>query len=172
MVCDVEARRAGLHEFEAVQERTTEKLPAHVVVLDWEEASTGVEQPFEVGVEKTGAVGHAIVLMAGRDPMEGIVVSSTVMVWEVVAVLPQASVAVQVRTTAPHPLGVDVARLRDVIAPQASLAVACAKLGVDGQSTVEATGSAANDGPVVSCTTIVWDVVALCLGLQLSRTVQ
>ena len=163
---------AVLHALEAVQERTTEKLPAHVVTFDWDDVTTGAKQPLEVGVVKTGGAGQAMVLVAGSDPNEGVVESSTVMLWEAVAVLPQASIAVQVRTSAPHPLCADVVNCTVVTPPQASLAVACAKLGVYGQSTVEATGSAANDGPVVSCTTIVWDVVALCLGLQLSRTVQ
>ena len=52
-----------------------------------------------VGVVNTGAPGHAIVDATGSDEIAGGVLSSTLIVWLAVLVLPQASLAVQVRVT-------------------------------------------------------------------------
>lgn len=50
-----------------------------------------------VGVVHTGTAVHSMVEGAGRGEMTGGVVSVTLMICDAVAVLPQASVAVQVR---------------------------------------------------------------------------
>jgi hypothetical protein len=52
-----------------------------------------------VGAVKLGVAGHSIVASLPCPPMFGAVVSSTVMVWLEVLLLPQWSVAVQVRVT-------------------------------------------------------------------------
>ena len=51
-----------------------------------------------VGVANAGAAGHSIVLEAGKAEIVGLVESTTLIVCVAVAVFPQASVAVQVRT--------------------------------------------------------------------------
>ena len=52
-----------------------------------------------VATAKTGVAGQLMVLGAGRAAITGAVVSTTLMVWLAVLLLPQASVAVQVRVT-------------------------------------------------------------------------
>ena len=52
-----------------------------------------------VGVPKDGVKGHSIVAAAGTEVNTGAVLSSTVITCEAVAVLPQASVAVNVLVT-------------------------------------------------------------------------
>src|SRR5260221_12999226 len=72
------------------------------------------------------------------------------MIWLAVLVLPQASVAVQVRVRvdwpAQEPGVVPSANVRWGFASQASLTEAVAKLGVAGHSIVLGSGSAANTG--------------------------
>ena len=73
--------------------------------------------------------------------------------------LPQASVAVQVRVTlyspAQSPSVVTSWNVNVKSEPQASVAVAVAKLGVSGQLIVESAGSASITGASVSITLIV-----------------
>jgi hypothetical protein len=57
-----------------------------------------VQPSLTVGVAKLGCKGQAMVRGAGSVPNTGAVVSSTVMVWATLAVLPQRLVAVQLRT--------------------------------------------------------------------------
>ena len=52
-----------------------------------------------VGVVNEGVDGHWMVLAAGTPEITGAVVSRTVILWLAVLLLPQWSVAVQVRTT-------------------------------------------------------------------------
>src|SRR5207247_8804338 len=77
--------------------------------------------------------------------------SRTLMVWLAVLLLPQASVAVQLRTctTAELPLLVST-KVNVGLASQVSVAVAVAKLGVAGQSIVLAAGKAAITGAVMA----------------------
>src|SRR5258707_11087329 len=86
------------------------------------------------------------------------------MVWLAVLLLPQASLAVQVRVTeveAPQPAVVTSAEVSVKVLPQASVAVATAKTGVAGHSMVLGGGSAAITGAVVSTTLMVWLAVLL-----------
>src|SRR5207245_11467199 len=87
------------------------------------------------GVAKLGAAGHSIVLGAGSAPITGGVLSRTLIVWLAVLLLPQASVAVQVRTctTGQVPLLVST-KLSAGLGSQASVAVGVAKLGAAGHS--------------------------------------
>src|SRR5260221_12334794 len=82
------------------------------------------------------------------------------MIWLAVLVLPQASVAVQVRVRvdwpAQEPGVVPSANVRWGFASQASLTEAVAKLGVAGHSIVLGEGSAANTGGVRSTTVMAW----------------
>ena len=52
-----------------------------------------------VGVAKDGVAGHCMVVGPGSTHITGAVVSTTWMTWLAVLVLPQWSVAVQVRVT-------------------------------------------------------------------------
>src|SRR5258707_2830876 len=86
------------------------------------------------------------------------------MVWLAVLLLPQASLAVQVRVTeveAPQPAVVTSAEVSVKVLPQASVAVATAKTGVAGHSMVLGGGSAPITGAVVSTTLMVWLAVLL-----------
>src|SRR5436309_13757674 len=79
--------------------------------------------------------------------------SRTLMVWLAVLLLPQASVAVQVRTCTTGQLPLLVSTKVNVgVASQVSVAVAVAKLGAAGQSIVLAAGKAAITGAVMSRT--------------------
>src|SRR6185436_1104167 len=118
-----------------------------------------------VATAKTGVAGQLIVLGAGRAAITGAVVSATLMVWLAVLLLPQASVAVQVRVTlyepAQAPLVFTSAKVSVKALPQASVAVATAKTGVAGQLMVLGAGRVAITGAVVSTTLIVWLAVLL-----------
>ena len=95
------------------------------------------------------------------------------MVCEAVAVLPQASVAVQVRVTEyepPHEPGVVTSAKVNVAAPQASVAVGVANDGVAGQLIVVRPGNAEIVGAVMSRTVIVCEAVDVLL--QPSTAVQ
>ena len=52
-----------------------------------------------VATANTGVAGQSIVLGAGKAEITGAVMSCTLIVWLAVEMLPQASVAVQVRVT-------------------------------------------------------------------------
>ena len=112
-----------------------------------------------VGVAKDGVAGHSMVVGPGSELITGGVLSSTVMVWLAVLVLPQGSVAVQVRLTeyacGHEPGVVSSAKVRVTVPPQASVAVGVAKEGVAGHSMVVGAGSAEMTGAVVSSTIIV-----------------
>src|SRR6187397_2711323 len=125
---------------------------------------TAPEASLAVAVAKDGVSGHSMVVAAGNALNTGAVLSSTVIVCDAVAVLPQASVAVnvlvRVYSLAHAPLVVTSADVM-VTAPQASLAVAVAKDGVSGHSMLVAAGNALNTGAVLSSTVIVCDAVAV-----------
>src|SRR3989454_5803061 len=115
-----------------------------------------------VAVAKLGVAGQSIVLAAGKAAITGAVMSRTLMVWLAVLLLPQASVAVQVRTCTTGQLPLLVSTKVNVgLASHASVAVAAAKLGVAGQSIVLAAGKAAITGAVMSRTLMVWLAVLL-----------
>ena len=90
--------------------------------------------------------------------MLGGVMSCTLIVRLQVAVLPQSSVAVQVRVTLGIPVQLaEVTSLKemDTEASQASLAVAAPKVGVAGQLIGDTTVGQVMLGGVISCTLIV-----------------
>jgi D-arabinose 5-phosphate isomerase GutQ len=91
------------------------------------------------------------------------VISCTLMVCDAVAELPQASVAVQVLVTlydpAQAPFVVTSAEVNVNALPHASVAVAAANTGVEGQLIVDGAGRAAMIGAVISWTLMVWDFV-------------
>src|SRR6185503_15836109 len=62
-------------------------------------ASVASQASENVGVPKLGVAGHSIVWSAGVNVTVGATLSTTVIVWLHVAVLPQLSVPVQVRLT-------------------------------------------------------------------------
>src|SRR5678815_4352309 len=93
--------------------------------------------------------------MAGQV-MDGAVMSRTVMVALQVLVLPQSSVALQIRvcTTGQLPLGVVLTTTTSTVWSQASLAVALPQEGVAGQSIVVLAGQVM-EGAVMSRTVMV-----------------
>src|SRR4249919_1162185 len=111
-----------------------------------------------VGVPKLGVKGHSMVAAAGTEVNTGAVLSSTVITCEAVAVLPQASVAINVLVRV-YSLAQVPGELVSVevmlTAPHASLAVGVPKLGVKGHSMVAAAGTEVNTGAVLSVTVIV-----------------
>src|SRR6266581_2709997 len=110
-----------------------------------------------VAVAKLGAAGQSIVLGTGKAAITGAVMSRTLIVWLAVLLLPQASVAVQVRTCTTGQLPLLVSTKVNVgVASHASVAVAVAKLGAAGQSIVLGAGKAAITGAVMSRTLMVW----------------
>src|SRR6187399_2071366 len=137
---------------------------APLVVTSADVMVTAPQASLAVAVAKDGVSGHSMVVAAGNALNTGGVLSSTVITWEAVAVLPQASVAVnvliRVYSLAQAPLVVTSADVM-VTAPQASLAVAVAKDGVSGHSMVVAAGNALNTGGVLSSTVITWEAVAV-----------
>src|SRR3989441_4333868 len=121
--------------------------------------NVGVTAPSQaslaVAVAKTGVAGQSIVLAAGKAAITGAVMSRTLIVWLAVLLLPQASVAVQVRTCTTGQVPLLLSTNVGVTAPsQAALAVAVAKTGVAGQSIVLDAGKAAITGAVMSRTLI------------------
>jgi hypothetical protein len=128
-----------------------------------------------VAVAKLGTAGQLIVEIAGSGAITGAVTSCTFIVCEAVEVLLQLSFAVQVLVIEYFKghavLGVVTsAKVRVTGPPQASVAVAVAKLGTAGQLIVEIAGSGAITGAVTSCTFIVCEAVEVLL--QLSFAVQ
>src|SRR5207249_1105107 len=115
-----------------------------------------------VAVAKLGVAGQSTVLASAKAASTGAVMSRTLMVWLAVLLLPQASVAVQVRTCTTGQLPLLVSTKVNVgVASQVSVAVAVAKLGAAGQSTVLASAKAASTGAVMSRTLMVWLAVLL-----------
>src|SRR5678809_1077399 len=100
-----------------------------------------------VGIPKLGVKGHSMVAATGTEVNTGAVLSSTVITCEAVAVLPQASVAinvlVRVYSLAQVP-GAEASVEVMLTAPHASLAVGIPKLGVKGHSMVAAAGTEVN----------------------------
>src|SRR6187551_115540 len=117
-----------------------------------------------IAVPKDGVSGHSIVAAAGIVVNTGAVLSSTVITWDAVAVLPQASVAVNVLVTVyslAHVPGVEASLVVMFTVPQASLAIAVPNDGVSGHSIVAAAGIVVNTGAVLSSTVITCDAVAV-----------
>ena len=112
-----------------------------------------------VAIANTGEAGQLIVDSAGRGSITGAVTSCTFIVWEAVELLPQPSVAVQVRVTlydpAQSPGVVTSSKVSVAPLPHASVAVAIANTGVAGQSIVDSAGRGSITGAVTSCTFIV-----------------
>ena len=120
--------------------------------------SVGVLQlSVAVGVAKFGVPEHSIVDGPGRPLITGGVVSSIVNTCVAVAVLPQSSVAVQVRvivySLGHDPFVVTSAKTSEGV-PQLSVAVGVTQLGVPEHSTVEGPGKPLMTGAVVSSTLI------------------
>src|SRR4029079_587700 len=117
-----------------------------------------------VGVPKLGVKGHSMVAATGTEVNTGAVLSVTVIVCDAVAVLPHASVAinvlVRVYSLAQVP-GAEASLLVMLTVPHASLAVGVPNDGVSGHSMVAATGTEVNTGAVLSVTVIVCDAVAV-----------
>ena len=105
-----------------------------------------------------------MVAAAGTEVNTGAVLSSTVITCEAVAVLPQASVAINVLVTvyslAQVP-GALASCCNDHTVPQASLAIGVPNDGVSGHSMVAAAGTEVNTGAVLSSTVITCDAVAV-----------
>jgi uncharacterized protein YeaC (DUF1315 family) len=108
-----------------------------------------------VALPHTTAAGHAMVVLAGQV-IDGAVLSFTVIVALQVDVLPQSSVALQIRvfTTGQEPLGVVLTTTTSTVASQASDAVALPHTTAAGQSIVVLAGQVI-DGAVLSFTVIV-----------------
>src|SRR6266478_1351789 len=100
-----------------------------------------------------------MVVGSGSVEMTGAVVSTTWMSWLAVLLLPQWSVAVQVRVTsefwAQEPGVVTSAKVRVGLGSHASVAVGVAKDGVAGHWIVVGPGSVEMLGAVLSCTVTV-----------------
>jgi TATA-box binding protein (TBP) (component of TFIID and TFIIIB) len=151
----------------AVQVRVTLYEPAQApgVVTSADVRVNALPQASEaVATANTGVFGQSIVAGDGKEAITGAVTSCTLIVWLALLLLPQASVAVQVRVTlyepAQAPGVVTSADVKDGEASQLSVAVATAKLGVAGQSMVVRAGRAAITGAVVSTNLICWTAVA------------
>src|SRR5439155_1055809 len=118
-----------------------------------------------VGVAKDGVAGHWIVVGPGTVEITGAVVSTTLMVWLDVELLPQWSVAVQVRVTllacGHEPGVVTSAKVSVGLGSHASVAVGVANDGVAGHSMVVGPGTAEMLGACVSTTLMVWLAVEL-----------
>jgi hypothetical protein len=144
----------------AVQVRVTEYSAGHepgVVTSDDVGTTLGSHRSEAVAAPKLGVLGHSTLDTEGHV-IEGAVLSVTEMVRLQVDVLPQSSVAVQVRVTeysAGHEPG--VVTLLDVISTltsHRSEAVAAPKLGVFGHSTLDTEGHVI-EGGVLSVTEMV-----------------
>jgi predicted RecA/RadA family phage recombinase len=118
-----------------------------------------------VATAKTGDAGQLMVVGAGNAAMTGAVISWTLMVCEVVELLPHSSVAVHVRVRLYEPVqapGVVTSLcVREKTLPQLSVAVATANTGEAGQLMVEGAGNAAKTGAVISWTLMVWEALEL-----------
>src|SRR4249919_3496277 len=117
-----------------------------------------------VGVPNDGVSGHSMVAATGTEVNIGAVLSSTVITCEAVAVLPQASVAINVLVrvySLTHVPGALASVEVMLTAPHASLAVGVPNDGVSGHSMVAATGTEVNTGAVLSSTVITCEAVAV-----------
>src|SRR5439155_18843367 len=100
-----------------------------------------------VAAAKLGTAGLSIVLGTGNAAVTGGVMSRMLMVWLAVMLLPQASVAVQVRTCTTGQLPLLLSTKVNVgVASQVSVAVAVAKLGSEGRRVGQGCGSASISG--------------------------
>jgi hypothetical protein len=111
-----------------------------------------------VGEEKKGVTVHSIVTSAPTPLMTGAVLSSTVIVCEAVAVLPQPSVAVHVLVMEYSPAqapGVVTSAKLKLAVPHASLAVGEENEGVTVHSIVTSAPTPLMAGAVLSSTVIV-----------------
>ena len=116
-----------------------------------------------VGVVHEGEPVHSIVVGAGSAEITGGVVSSTLIVWDALATLPQASVAVHVLVILYDPgqlPGMVTSANVRVGVVQLSVAVGVVQDGVPEHSMVVGAGNAEITGGVVSSTLIVWDALA------------
>src|SRR5947199_4875381 len=106
-----------------------------------------------------------MVLGPGNAEITGAVVSTTLMVWLATLLLPQWSVAVQVRVTllpcGQDPGVVTSAKVSVGLGSHASVAVGVANEGVAGHWIVVGPGSAEITGAVVSTTWMTWLAVLL-----------
>jgi hypothetical protein len=150
----------------AVHVLVTEYDPAHwpfVVTSAKVNVNALPQASVAVAVANCGVAGQVIVDASGNCAITGAVVSPTLIVCEAVDVLPQASVAVQVRVTeyvpAQAPFVVTSAKVKVNVLPQASVAVAVANSGTEGQEIVDGAGNCEITGAVVSCTLMVCDFV-------------
>lgn len=104
-----------------------------------------------------------MVSCAGSEAMTGATKSTTVMVWDVLEIFPQPSVAVHVLVVLYEPAHAPCVTTSEYVRvnalPQASVAVAIAKTGVAGHAIVEGAGKEDITGGVVSMTLIVWELV-------------
>src|SRR6187549_1803298 len=146
----------------AVQVRVVLYVPVHEPGVD---ASTKVivtvasQASVAVGGVKTGSAGQLTGVVCATQVIDGGTKSTTTMVPVQVAVLPQSSVAVQVRVVLYIPTqepGVDTsANVIVTVASQASVAVGGVKTGNAGQVTGDVCATQVIVGGVISWTTIV-----------------
>jgi hypothetical protein len=112
-----------------------------------------------VGVVKDGVAGHSTELGPGNVLSTGAVLSVTLMIWNAVDVLPQSSMAVQVRVTlyscGQVPGVLTSLKVSDGVASHASVAVGVANEGVAGHSTELGAGKLLITGAVLSVTLMV-----------------
>jgi hypothetical protein len=133
---------------------TTGQEPLGVVLTTT--TSTVASQASEaVALPHTTTAGHAMVVLAGQV-IDGAVLSFTVIVALQVEVLPQSSVALQIRvfTTGQEPLGVVLTTTTSTVASQASEAVALPHTTTAGHAMVVLAGQVI-DGAVLSFTVMV-----------------
>jgi hypothetical protein len=127
------------------------------------------------GASKSQALAHSTVL-AGTHTIVGGVLSTVVTVWLQLAVLPQASVACQVRVAVKVPpqcpaVLVTLPTMLIVTLPQVSLAVGASKLQAVAHSAVLSAAQAIVGG-VVSFTVTVWLQVLLLPQVSLALQVR
>ena len=112
-----------------------------------------------LAVPNDGVSGHSMVAAAGTEVNTGAVLSVTVITCEAVAVLPHASVAINVLVrvySLAHVPGACASLVEVMLTvPHASLAVGVPNDGVSGHSMVAAAGTEVNTGAVLSVTVIV-----------------
>jgi len=150
----------------AVQVRVTLKSPGHApFVVTSAKFKVGTPQlSVAVGTSNAGVPPHSIVVTPGNPEITGGTVSSTLIVWVAVAVLPQPSSAVQVRvmlySEGQVPFVVTSAKVNTGV-PQLSVAVGVAQEGVPEHSIVDGPGKPEITGGMVSSTLIVCDAVAV-----------
>src|SRR5918994_854988 len=112
----------------------------------------GSQLSVAVTLAAVGTAAQSTVVLAGTPAKTGAVLSVTVIVWVAVAVLPQLSVAVQVRVMVPQPsttLFTSV-KLTVIVGSQLSVAVTLAAVGTAAQSTVVLAGTPTSVGAVRS----------------------